>query len=85
MRIYMQTMNTDTGTGRFCQLLLHPDLLGGWTVMRETGRQGAKGRTREEHHTDFTEATESLYRWRDKLINDGFKVVFVQGEENPGS
>lgn len=85
MRIYMQTMNTDSGTGRFCQLLLHPDLLGGWTVMRETGRQGARGRTREEHHSDLTNATESLYRWRDKLINEGFKVVFVQGEEQPSS
>ncbi len=79
----MQNMCSEESPNKFCQLILHPDLLGGWTFMRESGRVGARGRVREEHHDSLDSATEALNRWREKLLDQGFSIVYIQGEELP--
>ena len=83
LRIYLQTSPTAEGSPRFCQLFLQPDLLGGWTLIRESGTQGSSSRLRREHHETIDEAEEALMRERDRLTTRGYQVVFVQGIERP--
>ena len=42
MRIYMQTRSDIAESPRFYQLSLQQDLLGGWTLYREWGQEGAR-------------------------------------------
>ncbi len=80
MRIYMQTAMDDNVPLRFCQLILQQDMLGGWTLIKERGTQGAKGRLQREHHENYAEAESALIRARDALADKGYRVVFMRGE-----
>ncbi len=80
MRIYMQSMAEDGQLCRYCQLWLQRDLLSGWSVMREIGRQGNKGRIRRCLRPDRDAALAQLMAWRDEQLMKGFRVVFVAGE-----
>ncbi len=85
MRLFMQTVPAGDEGPRYCQLLLHRDLFGGWTVIRESGRQGG-GRpyVRRRHTTDHDEAVEIFMAWRDQQIGKGLRVVFFEGEMPEG-
>jgi len=83
MHIYMQTPAMDEGPPRFYHLLLQQDLLGGWTVIREWGYQGASGRVKREHHDTREHAEVVLLRLRDAQLRRGYRVVFVQGDVPP--
>ena len=83
MHIYMQTAAMDEGPPRFYHLLLQQDLLGGWTVIREWGHQGASGRVKREHHDTREDAEAVLLRLRDAQLRRGYRVVFVQGDVPP--
>ena len=83
MHIYMQTSAMDEGPPRFYHLLLQQDLLGGWTVIREWGHQGASGRVKREHHDTREHAEAVLLRLRDAQLRRGYRVVFVQGDVPP--
>ena len=83
MRIYMQTPASDERPPRFYHLILQQDLLGGWSVIRESGSQGAAGRTRREHFPDFESAEAQLEKLRDAQLRRGYSVVFVQGAGGP--
>ena len=52
MRIYMQTRSDDSAPLRFYQLSLQQDLLGGWTLYREWGNQGARSSMKREVYLD---------------------------------
>ncbi len=80
MRIYMQTAVDDNVPMRFCQLILQQDMLGGWTLIKERGTQGTKGRLQREHHESYAEAEGAMMRARDSLANQGYRVVFMRGE-----
>ncbi|MBL1261082.1 MAG: WGR domain-containing protein [Thiotrichaceae bacterium] len=80
MRIYMQTAVEEKVPMRFCQLILQQDLLGGWTLLKERGTQGAKGRLQREHHENYVDAENAMMRARDVLVNKGYRVVFIHGE-----
>ena len=80
MRIYMQTAMDENAPMRFCQLILQQDLLGGWTLIKERGTQGAKGRLQREHHESYEAAENALMRARDVLVDKGYRVVFMRGE-----
>ena len=43
MRIYMQTPVGEDAAPRYYHLHLQEDLLEGWTLVRESGRQGSSG------------------------------------------
>jgi predicted DNA-binding WGR domain protein len=79
MRIYMQTVPSAEQPLRFCHLLLQQDLLGGWTLVRESGRQGGSGRVRRDHYPSRDAAEEALIRARDQHANRGYRVVFAEG------
>ncbi|MCP3667943.1 MAG: WGR domain-containing protein [Gammaproteobacteria bacterium] len=79
MRIYMQTRPIPEQPLRFYQLQIQPDLLGGWSLVRESGRQGYKGVVKKEFYENIEEAEQALIRWRDKQVNKGFQVMFREG------
>ncbi len=80
MRIYMQLPSADERPPRFYQLVLQKDLLGGWTLIRESGAQGGPGRVQRQHFEDHDSALDALVQWRDRQLRKGYRVVFAEGE-----
>jgi predicted DNA-binding WGR domain protein len=83
MRIYMQTAIGEDATPRYYHLHLQEDLLDGWTLIRESGRQGSAGRVVKVHFSDRETAEQALQKIRDEQLKRGYKVVFIQGSEQP--
>ncbi len=81
MRVYMQIPSLEGKPSRYYQLLLLEDLLDGWTLIREWGQQGRSGRIKRDHFENRELAQDALLRVRDSQIKRGFKVVFLQGQE----
>ncbi len=77
MRIYMQITPTDQPF-RFCHLLLQQDLLGSWIFIKETGYQGAAGRTNRKLCKDRQHAQEILIQQRDLMLKRGYRIVFSE-------
>ena len=65
MRIYLQTPPSDESAPRYYQLVLQEDLLGGWTLVRESGRQDGGGRVKREHYVDREAAERAVIKARD--------------------
>ena len=68
---------------RFVQLMLEPDLLGGWTLVRETGQIGGRSTVRREQFMDHDSALAALEQARDQQLKRGFHLMFSQGAEAP--
>jgi len=82
MRIYMQTQTEAAEIPRFYQLSLQQDLLGGWTLYREWGLQGARSSMKREIYLDRDSALSAFEKARDSQVKRGFRVVFSQGMDN---
>jgi predicted DNA-binding WGR domain protein len=78
MRIYMQIPPTDDRPPRFYHLHLQEDLIDGWTLLREWGYQGARGRLARDHYPDFETAQQAMLKVRDDQLRRGYRVVFMQ-------
>lgn len=78
MRIYMQIPPADDRPPRFYHLHLQEDLIDGWTLLREWGSQGARGRLVREHFPDYESAEQALLKVRDDQLRRGYRVVFMQ-------
>jgi predicted DNA-binding WGR domain protein len=76
----MQSSDYAERAPKFIQLVLQQDLLGGWSLLSESGQQGRRGRTKQEHYETHDQAMEALLNLRDKHIQKGFRVVFLKGE-----
>lgn len=83
MRIYLQTPIDDDRPPRYYHLFLQEDLLGGWSLVKEWGFQGASGRVIREHYATRDEALDALLASRDQQLQRGYRVMFFQGEEAP--
>jgi len=79
----MQTPALDDRPPRFYQMVLQKDLLGGWTLVREWGFQGASGRVVRDHFDSWDEASQVMVRLRDTQLGRGYRVMFMQGQEQP--
>ena len=79
MRIYLQLTSKDARTPLFTQLILQEDLLGGWSLIKESGQQGKKGRVSREHFDSHEAAVSALEQARNSQIKRGYQVMFVQG------
>lgn len=84
MRIYMQVKQKEQQP-RYYQLLLLQDLIDGWTLVREWGKQGSSGRVKRDHFPCRNDAFNAMERVRDAQLSRGFKVVFMQGVETNGN
>ena len=68
---------------RFYHIFLQEDLMGGWTLVRETGRQGSSGKVTKQYYPTWDEALDALMTLRDKQLKRGYQVVFLQGQAAP--
>ncbi|NUS37426.1 MAG: WGR domain-containing protein [Lysobacter sp.] len=80
MRLLLQQRPDGREAPRFVQLMLEPDLLGGWTLVRESGQIGGRSTLRREQYLDQASATAALEHARDSQLKKGFQLMFVQGE-----
>ena len=83
MRIYMQTPVGTDAAPRYYHLHLQEDLLEGWTLVREWGYQGSSGRVVREHFPEREQAENALLKVRNEQLKRGYRVVFIQGLEQP--
>lgn len=79
MRIYMQTPINPEQPLRFYSLQLQQDLLGGWSLIRESGLQGGRGAVKKEFFDHREDAENKLIKYRDQQVKKGYKVVFREG------
>jgi len=79
MRIYMQTLHSPEQPLRYYHLHLQPDLLGGWSLVRESGIQGTRGQVTKEHFDQREVAERTLIKRRDMQLKRGYRVVFREG------
>ena len=63
--------------------MLEQDLLGGWTLYRETGQQGGKATLRREQFLERDAAINAFEKARDAQLKRGYRVMFAQGLEGP--
>jgi predicted DNA-binding WGR domain protein len=84
MRLYLQTPPT-ADAPRYVQIVLEQDLLGGWTLYRETGTQGGKATLKREQYLDRDDAIAAFEKARDTQLKRGYRVMFSQGMDGPHS
>lgn len=83
MRLLLQQRPEGREAPRFVQLMLEADLLGGWSLVRESGQIGGRSQLKREQHPDQASAMAALERARDQQVKRGFQVMFVQGADAP--
>ncbi|MEO5566223.1 MAG: WGR domain-containing protein [Luteimonas sp.] len=83
MRLLLQQHPDGREAPRFVQLMLESDLLGGWTLVRETGQAGGRSSVRREQFLQQAEALAAFERARDVQLKKGFQLMFAQGAEAP--
>jgi hypothetical protein len=65
------------------QLSLEQDLLGGWTLYRESGSEGGRATLKREIYLERDDALAAFERARDAQVKRGYKVMITQGMESP--
>lgn len=83
MRLYLQTMPASAEAPRYVQIVLEQDLLGGWTLYRESGTQGGKATLKREQFLERDAAIAAFEKTRDAQLKRGFRVMFAQGLDGP--
>ena len=83
MRLLLQQRPGGPESPRFVQLMLERDLLGGWTLVRETGQVGGRSSVRREQFLEQGDALAALEHARDLQLKKGFQLMFAQGVEAP--
>ncbi|HLT43151.1 MAG TPA: WGR domain-containing protein [Luteimonas sp.] len=83
MRLLLQQRPDGREAPRFVQLMLERDLLGGWTLIRESGQVGSRSTVRREQFLEQAEAQAAFERARDLQLKKGFQLMFAQGMDAP--
>lgn len=83
MRLLLQQKPNAGESPKFVQLTLQQDLLGGWTLLRETGQIGGKTQLRREQYLERDAAIAAFEKARDLQVRKGFQVMFAQGAQVP--
>ena len=83
MRLLLQQKPVAGEAPKYVQLILQQDLLGGWTLLRETGHIGGKAQLRRELFLDPDAALAAFEKARDAQVKRGFLVMFAQGASAP--
>lgn len=83
MRVLMQQPPHPQEQPRFVSISLQQDLLGGWTLLKESGFIGGKSQLKREQFLDTEPAIEAFEKARAAHFKKGFQVVFVQGVAEP--
>lgn len=80
MRLLLQQRPEGTEAPRFVQLMLQADLLGGWTLICESGHIGGRSSVRRDQYLDRDAAFRALEQARDRHVKRGYQLMFTQGE-----
>jgi predicted DNA-binding WGR domain protein len=83
MRLFLQQPPLAGEAPRYVQLILEQDLLGGWSLLRETGQPGGRSQLKREQFLDRDQALAAFEKARDQQVRKGFQVMFAQGAEAP--
>jgi predicted DNA-binding WGR domain protein len=83
MRLLLQQRPDGREPPRFVQLTLQPDLLGGWTLLRESGQTGGRSTLRREQFLDHASALAALEHTRDTQLRRGFQLMYAEGVTAP--
>lgn len=83
MRLLLQQRPDGREAPRFVQLMLERDLLGGWSLVRESGLIGGRSQLRREQFPDQAAATAAFEHARDLQLRKGFQVMYSQGAGAP--
>ena len=83
MHLYMQTPPGGGAAPRYCRIALEQDLLGGWTLYRESGTEGGRATLKRELYLSRDDALTAFEHARDAQLKRGFKVMITQGFDNP--
>lgn len=83
MRIYMQNKPAPGEAPRYMQLVLEQDLLGAWTLYRESGTQGGRATLKKQVFLDRDEALSAFEQGRDRQTRRGYQVMITEGMESP--
>ena len=83
MRVLMQQPPQGQESPRYVSISLQQDLLGGWTLPRESGLIGGKSQLKREQYLETESAIEAFEKARAAHTKKGFQVVFVQGAAEP--
>ena len=83
MRVLLQQPPKGSEAPRYVSISLQQDLLGGWTLMRESGQIGGKSQLKREQFLDTESALAAFDKARAAQLKKGFQVVFVQGATEP--
>ena len=83
MRLLLQQRPAGREAPRFVQLMLERDLLGGWTLVRESGQVGNRSTVRRDLYLDQAEAMAAFEHARDLQLKKGFQLMFAQGAGAP--
>ena len=83
MRVLMQQPPQGQESPRYVSISLQQDLLGGWTLLRESGLIGGKSQLKREQYLETESALEAFEKARAAHTKKGFQVVFVQGAAEP--
>ena len=83
MRLLLQQRPDGREAPRFVQLTLQPDLLGGWTLLRESGQTGGRSTLRREQFLDQASALSALEQTRDQQLKRGFQLMYAEGMVAP--
>ena len=83
MRLLLQQRPLAGEIPKYVQLILQQDMLGGWSLLRETGQTGGKASLKREQFLDQGTALAAFERARDAQIKRGFQVMFAQGASAP--
>ena len=83
MRLYLQTTPLANEAPRYVQLTLEQDLLGGWTLYRESGVEGGRATLKRDQFLTHDTALTALAQARDTHLKRGYRLMFVQGMDGP--
>ncbi|HRP71871.1 MAG TPA: WGR domain-containing protein [Luteimonas sp.] len=83
MRLLLQQRPDGREAPRFVQLTLQPDLLGGWTLLRESGQTGGRSTLRREQFLDQASAVAAFEHARDAQLKRGFQLMYAAGVGAP--
>jgi predicted DNA-binding WGR domain protein len=83
MRLLLQQKPLAGEAPKYVQLILQQDLLGGWTLLRETGQIGGKAQLKREQYLERDAALAAFEKARDAQLRKGFQVMFAQGADAP--
>jgi predicted DNA-binding WGR domain protein len=83
MRLLLQQKPLAGEAPKYVQLMLQQDLLGGWSLLRETGHIGGKAALKREQYLEHEAALAAFERARDAQLSRGFQVMFAQGADAP--